>query len=122
MQGKFNLFQATMLRWRELHPYNAVHVVVVGQPLQPARLTTRIASVLESAGLTGLFLSRRRGRFAFRGGSAAVRVAVLTGAGDVRRVVEQEIERALNEPFAPDGAIAPFRFFAIDAGASFHLG
>src|SRR5208282_141735 len=49
MQGTLNLFQATMLRWRELHPYNAVHVVVVGQPLQPARLTTCIACVLESA-------------------------------------------------------------------------
>src|SRR5208283_948297 len=86
--------------WRELHPYNAVHVVVVEQALQPARLSACIASVLETAGLTGLILSRRRARF----------------------VVEQETERALNEPFAPDGAIAPFRFFAVDAGGSFHLG
>src|SRR5208282_4382739 len=28
----------------------------------------------------------------------------------------------LNEPFASDGALAPFRFFAVDAGSSFHLG
>jgi len=122
MQGKFNLFQATMLRWRELHPYNAVHVVVVGKALQPARLTARIASVLESAGLTGLVLSRRRGRFAYRGGSAAVSLSIVPGADDARGAVEEEIERALNDPFAPDGAIAPFRFFAVDAGDSFHLG
>src|SRR5208283_2427498 len=122
MQGKLNLFQATMLRWRELHPYNAVHVVVVEQALQPARLSACIASVLETAGLTGLILSRRRARFVYRGGPAAVSVFVLSSADDARRVVEQETERALNEPFAPDGAIAPFRFFAVDAGGSFHLG
>ena len=25
MRGALNLFQATMLRWRSRHPYNAVH-------------------------------------------------------------------------------------------------
>ena len=121
MQGKLNLFQATMLRWRELHPYNAVHVVVVGQALEPARLKARIATLLESAGLTGLVLGRR-GRFEYRGGSTAVDVAILTGGDDARRVAEQEIERQLNLPFAAEGAFLPFRFFAIDVGGSFHLG
>ena len=38
MRGKLNLFQATMLRWRELHPYSAVHAVHVAAPLDAARL------------------------------------------------------------------------------------
>ena len=29
MKGRLNLFQAAILRWRALHPYNAVHVVRV---------------------------------------------------------------------------------------------
>jgi hypothetical protein len=33
LKGKLNLFQAAMVRWREMHPYNAVHVVRVSQPL-----------------------------------------------------------------------------------------
>jgi hypothetical protein len=121
MRGKLNLFQATMLRWRELHPYNAVHVVAVGQPLDPGHLEARIASLLESAGLNGLVLARR-GRFAYRGGAPKIALAILVGGEDARRVVEQEIERQLNLPFAADGAFLPFRFFAVDAGDTFHLG
>ncbi len=121
MRGKLNLFQATMLRWRELHPYNAVHVVAVGQPLDPGRLEARIASLLESAGLTGLILARR-GRFTYRGGAAKIAVAILAGGDDALHVVEQEIERQLNLPFAGNGAFLPFRFFAVDAGDTFHLG
>ena len=37
MRGKLNLFQATMLRWRELHPYSAVHVVRITRALEAAR-------------------------------------------------------------------------------------
>jgi len=110
------------LHWRELHPYNAVHVVVVGQRLEPGRLKACIETELESAGLTGLLLDRWRGRFDYRGGPAAVNVSVLPGGDDARRVADEEIERQLNLPFAPDGAIVPFRFFAIDGGGSFHLG
>lgn len=122
MQGKLNLFQITMLRWRELHPYNAVHVVAVEQGLEAERLRACIAIELEAAGLTGLCLARRRGRFEYRGGPADVTLAILPGADDARRVVDAEIERELNLPFAPDGAIVPFRFFAVDSPGAFHLG
>jgi hypothetical protein len=121
MQGKLNLFQATMLRWRELHPYNAVHVVEVGQVLEPARLKARIAGLLEAAGLTGLVLGRHGG-FEYRGGAATITVSILAGGNEARRVAEQEIERQLNLPFPTEGAFLPFRFFAIDAGGSFYLG
>jgi len=122
MQGRLNLFQATMLRWRELHPYNAVHVVTVGSALEPSRLRTRIESRLETARLTGLVLDRRRRRFDYRGGPAAIELTVLAGGDDPLHVAEREIERQLNLPFPRDGAFMPFRFFAVEAGGAFHLG
>lgn len=122
MQGKLNVFQAMMLRWRELHPYNAVHVVAVPQALEPSRLKARIASRLQVAGLTGLVLDRWRRRFEYRGGPAVFDVTILAAEGDARRVVEREIERQLNLPFPDDGAWLPFRFFVVDAVGSFHLG
>ena len=122
LRGKLNLFQAMMLRWRELHPYVAVHIVRLNQPLEPAHLKRRIEGRLETAGLTGLVLDRRRGRFEFRGGAAAIEPTILVVGSDANRVTEREIERQLNLPFPPDGAFVPFRFFAVDAGASFYLG
>src|SRR5207253_1904642 len=120
--GKLNLFQAMMLRWRELHPYIAVHIVRLNQPLEPAHLKRRIEGRLETAGLTGLVLDRRHGRFEFRGGAAAIELTVLAVGSDANHVTEREVERQLNLAFPPDGAFVPFRFFAVDAGASFYLG
>ena len=121
MKGKLNLFQATMLRWRELHPYSAVHVVHVAQRLDAQRLESEISRHLEELGLTGLHLDRRR-RYEWAGGPAATRLLVLAGGADPVAVVCGEIERQLNIAFAADGHIDPFRFFAVDDGSSFHLG
>lgn len=122
MRGKLNAFQVAMLRWRELHPYNAVHVVAVRQALQPERLKASIGRELESVGITGLVLDRRGGRFEYRGGAADVPLSILSGGDDALHVAEREIERQLNLPFPLDGAFLPFRFFAVDAGDFFHLG
>ena len=122
LRGKLNLFQATMLRWRALHPYSAVHVVCFDRALSPKRLRRCIEQRLETAGLTGLVLDRKRGHFEFRGGAATVEPTILAGGEDVRGTVEREIERQLNLPFPLEGGFSPFRFFAVDAGASFHLG
>ena len=59
MRGRLNLFQATMLRWRELYPYNAVHTVRVDAPLDAARLARDIDAVLAARGLAG-FVARCR--------------------------------------------------------------
>src|SRR6185437_10531786 len=61
LRGKLNLFQATMLRWRALHPYSAVHVVRVERALSPALLRRCIEKRLEAAGLSGLVLDRPAG-------------------------------------------------------------
>ena len=121
MRGTLNLFQATMLRWRELHPYSAVHAVRVGAPLDAARLETAIRQELEARGLTRLTLDAARGRYDYGGGDAPVALALLPGGADPAGVLRSEIGRQLNLPFPADGAIDPFRFFAVDAATTFDL-
>ena len=122
MKGRLNLFQATMLRWRALYPYNAVHVVRVLRPLDTVRLTAAVHGQLEDFGLTGLRLNARQRTYEWTGGPATGEIQFLAASGDARTQVDQEIERQLNAPFAADGGIEPFRFFVIDGGDSFYLG
>ena len=122
MHGRLNLFQATMLRWRDLYPYAAVHMVRVLRPCEPQRLRERIEALLANAGLTGLVLDWQRKRFEYRGGPAAIELTMLHGGEDALRTAEAEIERQLNTPFRREGAFSPFRFFAVDHGKSFDLG
>jgi len=122
MKGRLNLFQASMLRWRDLHPYTAVHVVRLEGPLDTPRLTAIIARQLGALGLTGLVLDVRRKRFEYAGGPAEVALVVHAGGGQPIDVLQRTIERELNEPFARDGRVNPFRFFCLDNGAWFHLG
>jgi hypothetical protein len=122
VRGKLNLFQAMMLRWRELHPYVAVHMVDVAHALDAATLKAHLEQRLEAAGLTGLSVDHRRKRFEFRGGPAAVELTILPGIDDPAAVAREEIERQLNHPFPRDGAFTPFRFFAIDGQTMFRLG
>jgi len=121
MRGKLNLFQVTMLRWRELHPYSAVHAVHVASPLDNLRLEGAIRRELEARGLTHLTLDAVRGRFDYAGGAAHTELAVLPGGAVAGEVLRAEIERQLNNPFPADGVFDPFRFFAVDAGASFEF-
>src|SRR5262245_7215957 len=120
--ARLNLFQRTMLRWRELHPYNAVHVVGIPAPLDARRLHDRIKHRLERSGLTGFVLESKRGRLRRVGGRAVVDLKILEGRSDPSSPLWREIEAQLNTPFATDGEFSPFRFFAVDAGDSFRLG
>lgn len=116
MQGRLNLFQCAMLRWRGLHPYCASHVIAIKKPLDEARLRETIASVLSDCGLTGLALDAKRQRFEYRGGPASVSLLVIDGADAPFEAAAKSIERTINEPFPSDGAYDPFRFFAVSAG------
>ena len=120
--GRLNLFQRMMLRWRDLHPYSAVHVVLIPRPFAEAPVAERIARALEAHGLTGLVLDRRRCRFDYEGGPAEVALEVLPGGADPLGVVGREIERQLNLPFPHAPRENPFRFFAVTGAHSFHLG
>jgi hypothetical protein len=119
--GRLNLFQQTMLDWRELHPYVAVHAVEIDRALDAAAVTRAIAETLSQAGLTGLELDRANGRYAWRGGPASCRLEVIAAGADWQVTLANAFERHLNAPFPRDGAIEPFRFFAIDRGNTFFL-
>ncbi|MET0682060.1 MAG: hypothetical protein ABWZ29_01815 [Casimicrobiaceae bacterium] len=122
MPGRLNLFQRMMLRWRDIHPYNAVHVVLIPRPFGEVPVAERIGRVLEAHGLTGLVLDRRHRRFDYEGGPAEVVLEVQPGGVDPLGVVCREIERQLNLPFPQAPRANPFRFFAVTGAHSFHLG
>jgi hypothetical protein len=122
MKGRLNLFQASMLRWRALHPYNAVHVVRVEYPLDAVALEAALRAQLQALGLTGLDLDARRQRYQWLGGLASATLRVVDGAADAFTVLCREMERELNAGFAAAGRVDPFRFFAIDDGGRFYLG
>lgn len=121
MDGRLNLFQRMMLRWRDLHPYNPVHVVRVPAALDAERLRTCIGDWLRSLGLTGLVLDLERWRFRYEGGIAEVELTVAAAGDDALAVLSNAIEREFNAPFSRAAGASPFRFFAIDGGGAFHL-
>jgi hypothetical protein len=122
LKGRLNLFQASMLRWRGLHPYNAVHVVRVGAALDAQQLRRAIDAQLAAFGLAGLELDPIEQRFEYRGGATETAVNVLPATVDPEVALDAEIERQLNVPFARAGRIDPFRFFALERGNAFDLG
>ncbi len=122
MRGRLNLFQAAMLRWRELHPYNAVHVAELPQPFDAARLAQAIAEHLTEQGLTGLTLDASARCFEYRGGRAQPDLTVLPLCPDPDAALDAEMARQLNRPFSAAGAFDPFRFFALPTASTFHLG
>jgi hypothetical protein len=122
MKGRFNIFQCAMLRWRELHPYNAVHVVRVDSPLDATRLTRDIDTVFAHRGMTGLVLDTAHQRYEYTGGAPQTALEVLRGGPDPAEVLRAAIERGINAQFAPSGRTDPFTFFALDEGTRFHLG
>ncbi len=121
MEGRLNLFQRMMLRWRELHPYNPVHVVLIPASLDRARLQACIDRHLEGLGLTGLVVDLKRWRFRYCGGPANADLRVRAADADAIGVLSSEIEREFNSRFAAAPRSAPFRFVAVDAGGKFHL-
>ncbi len=130
-----------MLRWREIHPYNAVHVAHVECALDSNELRRCIAAAIEAQGLGGLAFDARCRRFVYRGGVVDPELSVLAtpsdgggnmggdsngdgGSGgdagsDCDRILSGEIERQLNRPFAIG---APMRFFAMPMQDGFLLG
>lgn len=122
MKRRVNLFQAAMLRWRALHPYNAVHALQVTQALDAGRLRAAIRDHLQAQGLTGLDLDARGGRYEWAGGPADAPLRVVSGGDDAFAVLRGEIEHELNGAFAESGRGEPFRFFAVTSAGTFYLG
>jgi hypothetical protein len=121
LRGVLSEFQATMLRWRELHPYNAVHAVAIDPEIGSGTLERAIAAELTHCGLTGLVVDRDRKRYEYRGGPAQVSVGRTRGP-KVLETLESEIERQLNTPFPASEALDPFRFFVVSGDDGTMLG
>lgn len=121
MDGRLNLFQRMMLRWRQLHPYNPVHVICIPGSLDRARLRADIGRRLELLGLTGLVIDEARSRYRYEGGPANVDLRVLPGGIDPLATLRAEIERQFNSPFPWGPNASPFRFFCVEAAQEFHL-
>jgi hypothetical protein len=122
MRGRLNLFQAAMLRWRESYPYNAVHVAELPGPLDAARLSRAVDAQLTDTGVGTLALDVARRRFEWLPGQAHADLPVVEANGDALALLEREMERHLNAGFGGEGPFAPFRFFAVANGGSFHVG
>ena len=122
MRGRLNLFQAAMLRWRGMYPYNAVHVAELPGSLDEQRLSRAVDEHLTALGASRLNLDARARRFEYAGGAVHCELPVLMANGNALPVLEREMERQLNEPFLSEGTFEPLRFFAVANGGSFHLG
>jgi hypothetical protein len=122
MRGRLNLFQATMLRWRELHPYCAAHLIAIDAPFDEARARASIDAVLEECGLTGFHVDPDRRRYAFEGGPSRVELPVVDAGALALDAAAAEIERSINRPFPRGGRYCPFRFFVAPDDRRFLLG
>ncbi len=119
--GKLNLFQRTMLRWRDLYPYNAVHVAHVAHAFVADDVRAAIGAVAQARGIAGFALNARRRRYVYRGGAVEFELAMLAGGSqrECDRVLADEIASQLNRGF---GTGEPMRFFAVTANDGFMLG
>jgi len=119
---RVNLFQAAMLRWRALYPYNAVHVIEIPGALDRVRLRALIRDHLQGLGLTGLIVDPRRQSYEWTGGEAAIDLRSVEPVENARATLREAIERELNAAFPAMGRVEPFRFFVVEQGGAFHLG
>ncbi len=122
MKDKLHVFQRTMLLWNRIHPYNAVHVIRMLQPLDLPRLESIIQKQLEMYHLTGLALDKKQKRFSYQGGAAAINVKIIEEPNDVSAALDNEIAIQLNTSFPMENVITPFRFFVVREGSFFYLG
>jgi hypothetical protein len=118
MRGRLNAFQRTMLRFRELHPYNAVHAVELAAPLDAAALAKAIDDELARRGLARLALDARKRRYEYGGGAVRGALRVIERDADPPARLAREIEAELNTPFDIAAGL-PIRFFALAGAASF---
>ena len=122
MQSRFNSFQRTMLSWNDLHPYSAIHVARVAEPLDLERIHEAINSTLERRGLTGVEIDRRRSSYRYVREAPPCSVEILTPGADPHRELVEFVGEQLNTPFDSSGPFCPIRFFAMPVEDGFWFG
>jgi hypothetical protein len=119
LKGRLNLFQAAMLRWRASYPYNAVARRGAAGP--STRALSQAVDAISPRRDRQLALDGERRRYDYVDGPATP-----TSVFERRRharACSSARWALLNGRFGDDGSpFAPLRFFAVDSGASFHLG
>src|SRR3954464_7578653 len=119
---RLNAFQRAMFKWNALHPYNAVHVVEIGEPLKCDGLHASITSALGKFGFTEILLdsATKPSRIAlFTAERPKLEVQLLPDAAP--ETLDREIERQLNKPFPCGLRVQPYRWLAQDRGSTFVL-
>ncbi|MHB8883330.1 MAG: condensation domain-containing protein [Thermodesulfovibrionales bacterium] len=123
MQGRLNIFQMTMLKWDEFHPYNAIGLLKVPGRLDARRLKSALNRSIERRGIGRFRLDRKLRAYSYPGGSYTADLRVISGTEDALKAVHNEVELQLNMRFVEAGGeINPFRFFAVDGPDFFYLG
>lgn len=122
MPGRLNIFQRTMLRWDEIHPYNAAHVVRLKATLDVPRLREAIRRTLAASGLGRLSLSANERAFQYDSEATEIEPTVLPPGSDSFATLVAELERQLNTPFARHERFLPFRFIALAGADGFFFG
>ncbi len=110
-----------MLRWNDIHPYNAVHIVHVQQKLDRERLRCAITREIRDLGLGSFIIDRVQGTYAFADDTNAIELRFLAAADEVTPVLSQLVEAELNRPFS-NRMLSPFRFFVVEETEAFYLG
>jgi hypothetical protein len=80
-----------------------------------------IRTNLETKGLTGLALDRRKGRFQYAGGPDASEISIVKVDPGWSAGLAMEIERQLNLPFPSELRFSPFRFVIFPEPNAFSL-
>src|SRR4051794_25430503 len=95
---RLNSFQRTMLQWDSLHPYNAVHVVMVPGVPDEEDLRRTITTTLKAFSLGGVILDSKQETYC-HGGDASCEIRILDGGSSPRISLAGEIERQINTRF-----------------------
>jgi hypothetical protein len=116
-----NGLQQMMLRWEEIHPLNALHVIELGEPVTETAAQSALDRAVETLRLGRVEFSRdrTRSRYVLPSSEAGPRIEswrqdperTLALPGDPSRSALLELlEDHLNRPFARSGSNWPFRF------------
>lgn len=122
MSGRLNIFQRTMLRWDEIHPYNAAHVIRLTVPLDLPGLRDAIRRTLAASGLGKLAITANERSFDYKPDAGEVELKSLEPGPEPFRTVTDEIERQLNTRFERREEFLPVRFFVTPEATGFFLG
>lgn len=111
-----------MLRWDEMHPYNAAHVIRFAVPLDVPRLRETLRRGLAVLGLGRLTLSVDDRTYSYATNPDDVELKILEPGNEGMAALATETERQLNTRFDRRAGFVPVRFFAMATSDGFFLG